>query len=215
MMHYVLSCCSTADLSKEHFQNRDIHYICFHYEMDGVQYADDLGESMPFDQFYKAMADGADTKTSQVNVDEFVAYFTGFLEQGLDILHVHVATGVHFVTHDIAAKMFHQMEPNVRYTSRVGAIEIGNNVFIGAGATILYDVKIEDNVMIAAGTLVHKSLAGGAIYAGVPARKIGNFDDYKKRNEEYSKNVPWTDAESFRVRREKQIEYTFCQGEKV
>ena len=52
MMHYVLSCCSTADLSKEHFQNRDIHYICFHYEMDGVQYADDLGESMPFDKFY-------------------------------------------------------------------------------------------------------------------------------------------------------------------
>ena len=83
MMHYVLSCCSTADLSKEHFQNRDIHYICFHYEMDGVQYADDLGESMPFDKFYKAMADGANTKTSQVNVDEFVAYFTGFLEQGL------------------------------------------------------------------------------------------------------------------------------------
>ena len=53
MMHYVLSCCSTADLSKEHFQNRDIHYICFHYEMDGVQYADDLGESMPFDQFIR------------------------------------------------------------------------------------------------------------------------------------------------------------------
>ena len=50
-MHYVLSCCSTADLSKQHFQNRDIHYICFHYEMDGVQYADDLGESMPFDRF--------------------------------------------------------------------------------------------------------------------------------------------------------------------
>ena len=93
-MHYVLSCCSTADLSKEHFQNRDIHYICFHYEMDGVQYADDLGESMPFDKFYKAMADGADTKTSQVNVDEFVAYFTGFLEQGLDILHVCLSSGI-------------------------------------------------------------------------------------------------------------------------
>lgn len=94
MMHYVLSCCSTADLSKEHFQNRDIHYICFHYEMDGVQYADDLGESMPFDKFYKAMADGANTKTSQVNVDEFVAYFTGFLEQGLDILHVCLSSGI-------------------------------------------------------------------------------------------------------------------------
>ena len=93
-MHYVLSCCSTADLTKEHFQSRDIHYVCFHYEMNGVQYADDLGDSMPFDQFYQAMADGADTKTSQVNVDEFVAYFTGFLEQGLDILHVCLSSGI-------------------------------------------------------------------------------------------------------------------------
>ena len=93
-MHYVLSCCSTADLTKQHFQNRDIHYVCFHYEMDGVQYADDLGDSMPFDKFYQAMADGADTKTSQVNVDEFVAYFTWFLEQGLDILHVCLSSGI-------------------------------------------------------------------------------------------------------------------------
>ena len=93
-MRYILSCCSTADLSREHFQNRDIHYICFHYEMNGVQYADDLGASMPFDQFYQAMADGADTKTSQVNVDEFVAYFTAFLEQGLDIMHVCLSSGI-------------------------------------------------------------------------------------------------------------------------
>lgn len=127
---------------------------------------------------------------------------------------VYVATGVRFVTHDVAAKMFHQMEQKVSYTSRVGAIEIGNNVFIGAGATILYDVKVEDNVIIAAGTLVNKPLAGGAIYAGVPAKKIGNFDDYKKQSKEYSKIVPWTDTESFRVRREKQIEYSFLSKEK-
>ena len=31
MADFVLSCCSTADLTKEHFQQRDISYICFHY----------------------------------------------------------------------------------------------------------------------------------------------------------------------------------------
>lgn len=62
MSNFILSCCSTADLSKEHFNKRDIHYICFHYELDGVQYNDDLGQSMPFDKFYQAMADGAETK---------------------------------------------------------------------------------------------------------------------------------------------------------
>ena len=50
--------------------------------MDGVEYPDDLGQSMPFQQFYKKMQDGADTKTSQINVGEFVEYFRPFLEDG-------------------------------------------------------------------------------------------------------------------------------------
>ena len=52
MSDYVISCCSTADLTKEHFEKRNISYICFHYELNGKEYADDLGQSMPFDQFY-------------------------------------------------------------------------------------------------------------------------------------------------------------------
>lgn len=94
MANYILSCCSTADLTEEHFNERDIHFICFHYSLNGKQYSDDLGKSVPFDEFYKAMSDGAETKTSQVNADEFVAYFTPFLEQGMDILHVCLSTGL-------------------------------------------------------------------------------------------------------------------------
>ncbi len=52
MSEYIISCCSTADLSEKHFHRRSISYICFHYELNGVQYLDDLGRSMPFDQFY-------------------------------------------------------------------------------------------------------------------------------------------------------------------
>ena len=88
MENFVLSCCSTADLSLEHFQNRNIHYICFHYELNGTVYPDDLGQSMPFDVFYEAMTKGAETKTFQVNVAEFEAYFESFLKEGKDILHL-------------------------------------------------------------------------------------------------------------------------------
>lgn len=94
MANYVLSCCSTADLTKEHFENRDIHYICFHYKLDGVDYPDDLGQSIPFEEFYKAMDNGADTATSQVNVSEYVKYFSKFLEEGKDILHISLSTGL-------------------------------------------------------------------------------------------------------------------------
>lgn len=94
MSDYIISCCSTADLSEEHFKSRDIHYICFHYELDGKQYPDDLGKSMKLADFYQAMVDGAETKTSQVNAEEYEKYFRGFLEQGKDILHVTLSSGI-------------------------------------------------------------------------------------------------------------------------
>ena len=94
MQDYVLSCCSTADLSEQHFRERDIHYICFHFYLNGKPYDDDLGKSISFPDFYKAMQDGAETRTSQVNEGEFVDYFTPFLEAGKDILHVCLSSGI-------------------------------------------------------------------------------------------------------------------------
>ena len=94
MGNYVISCCSTADLSKDHFDAIDVKYICFHFELDGKQYEDNLGVSIPCDEFYSRMANGADTKTSQVNAEEFEEYFRSFLEQGLDILHVSLSSGI-------------------------------------------------------------------------------------------------------------------------
>lgn len=94
MNDYVISCCSTADLSKEHFESRNISYICFHYELDGVQYPDDLGQSVPFDEFYKKMTEGSDTKTSQINIDEYETYFEKFLAEGKDILHLCLSSGI-------------------------------------------------------------------------------------------------------------------------
>lgn len=94
MKDYIISCSSTADLSEEHFKARNISYICFHYELNGKQYLDDLGKSMPFDRFYEAMANGADTKTSQINVAEFTDYFEGFLKEGKDIIHLTLSSGI-------------------------------------------------------------------------------------------------------------------------
>ena len=114
MSDYVISCCSTADLTKEHFEKRDIHYICFHYELDGVQYPDDLGQTMPFDKFYQAMVGGADTKTSQINADEFEEYFEPFLKEGKDILHLCLSSGITgvFNSANIAKDMLEEKYPD-------------------------------------------------------------------------------------------------------
>lgn len=94
MSEYILSCCSTADLSKEHFESRNIEYICFHYKLNGVDYPDDLGQSIPFEEFYKRMDSGEDTQTSQINVTEYLEYFTKFLSEGKDVLHLTLSSGI-------------------------------------------------------------------------------------------------------------------------
>ncbi|MBQ6175012.1 MAG: DegV family protein [Clostridia bacterium] len=93
-MSYVLSCCSAADLSKEHFEQRGIHYISFHYRLGEKEYSDDLGQTVPYKDFYRAMVEGAETHTSQINTDEYEAYFEGFLRQGQDVLHLVLSSGI-------------------------------------------------------------------------------------------------------------------------
>ena len=55
-------------------------------------------------------------------------------------------------------------------------IKIGSDIWIGARVTILSGVKIEDRVVIGAGSVVTKNLESGYVYAGVPAKKIKKLD---------------------------------------
>lgn len=138
MSQYVISCCSTADLTKEHFEERDISYICFHFELDGTPYMDDLGESIPFDEFYQKMADGAETKTSQVNADEFEEYFERFLKEGKDILHVCLSSGISGV---INSAMIAKEELEKKYPDR--RIFIVDSLGASSGYGLLMD-KLAD-----------------------------------------------------------------------
>ena len=138
MGDYIISCCSTADLTEEHFRSRDIHYICFHYELDGKQYPDDLGKSMPFPEFYAAMANGAMTKTSQINAEEFEAYFEPFLKDGKDILQVCLSSGI---TGVINSAMIAKTNLEEKYPQR--KICIVDSLAASSGYGLLMD-KIAD-----------------------------------------------------------------------
>lgn len=94
MGNYVLSCCSTVDLKPEHLKSRDIECICFHFSLDGVEYLDDLGQTMTYDEFYGALENGADTKTWQVNAEEYAEHFEKFLREGKDVIHLCVSSGL-------------------------------------------------------------------------------------------------------------------------
>jgi len=66
--------------------------------------------------------------------------------------------------------------------SKIGRVEIGNNVFVGADAIVLPNVKIGDNCIIGAGTIVNKDVPSNSVAAGNPVRVIGTYEDFVKKN---------------------------------
>ena len=73
-------------------------------------------------------------------------------------------------------KTFNKIGGYSDYVKYYGCIEIMDNVFIGTKSVILPNVKIGSNVIVAAGSIVTKDLESGGVYAGNPARRIGEID---------------------------------------
>ena len=91
--NYVLSCCSTVDLCPERLREREVPYLCFHYTLDGEERRDDWNRE-ELRVFYQAMREGKSTSTSMVSVGEYLDFFSAFLEEGKDVLHVCLSGGL-------------------------------------------------------------------------------------------------------------------------
>jgi len=135
MGQYVLTCCSTADMTNEYFQERSIPFVCFHFSFDEKQYTDDLGKSMPFEEFYKKISDGSQATTSQVNVKEFIDFFEPFLIEGKDVLHVSLSSGLSGVSNsaNIAKEELLQKYPDRR-------IEVVDSLGASSGYGLFMDM---------------------------------------------------------------------------
>ena len=94
MKNYILSCASTADLNRDQMAARDLRYVCFHFLLDGQDYADDMGLSLSTEELYQKMKAGAETKTTQVPLEDYIEHFEHLLQEGKDILHIDFSSGL-------------------------------------------------------------------------------------------------------------------------
>ena len=78
MSDYIISAESTVDLLPQEIEEFDLKYIPMTFTLNGVNYKDDLGQTMSYDEFYETMAKGAETKTTSVAVGEYIDFFTGY-----------------------------------------------------------------------------------------------------------------------------------------
>ena len=94
MSDYMITCEPTADMPLSFYRECNVGYVCFHYEMNGATYTDDIYQSTTPQEFFGTLKGGAQAKTSQVGTGEYVAFWEPYLKQGLDILHVSLSTGI-------------------------------------------------------------------------------------------------------------------------
>lgn len=94
MSDYILSAESNMDLSKEYADFLDVVVLKSNYELDGEVYLDDFGESLDMKEFYKSMEEGAQPTTSRINTQEYLDHLRKYLDDGKDIIHVCLSTGL-------------------------------------------------------------------------------------------------------------------------
>ena len=112
----------------------------------------------------------------------------GSLDNGHEYLisigdNVTLASGSRILTHDGSTK-------KILGYSKVGRVDIGNDVFIGAASIILPNVRIGNRVIVGAGSVVTKSIADNSVAVGSPARVVGTYDDFVKKNQELFEKSP-------------------------
>ena len=69
-------------------------------------------------------------------------------------------------------------------------IHIGNNVWFGAGVTVLPGITVGDNAIVGAGSVVTKDVPANAIVAGNPARLIRMITEEDDYTYEKGKKIP-------------------------
>lgn len=88
---YILITDDSCDLPNEYLDEHNIKYLCLSYSVGDTVYT---RNDLPAKEFYQMMRSGQMPITTQVNQQSFTDFFTGFLEQGKDILYLAFSSGL-------------------------------------------------------------------------------------------------------------------------
>ncbi|MBM7581794.1 DegV family protein with EDD domain [Caldicoprobacter guelmensis] len=87
-MSTVIIADTCSDLPFEYVKQHNIPLIHFTYNFKGVEYADDLGQTISYRYFYNAMRDGEVPTTSQVNVQTYAEMFRKYAAEGKPVIYL-------------------------------------------------------------------------------------------------------------------------------
>ena len=86
-----------------------------------------------------------------------------------------ISAGVRIVAHDGATK--HWCDH-----IRVGRVDIGTRAYVGAHAVVLPGVRIGENAIVGAGSVVRSDVPAGSVVLGNPAVQVGSVEAFAARH---------------------------------
>ena len=92
-----------------------------------------------------------------------------------------ISSDVTFINHDMIHQLLNNKYSTKQYKFNRGIIEIGDNVLIGSRVCILPNVKIGNDVVIGAGSIVTKDIPSNSVGGGVPFKIFNTFDDLAEK----------------------------------
>ena len=121
-----------------------------------------------------SIGDNVDIINSQIDGDH------GFL---ISIGNNVTITNAMLLSHDASTKKA------LGYT-KVGRIDIGNDVFIGAKSVILPNVRIGNKVIIGAGTIITRDIPDNSVVVGNPCQVVCSYDRYIEKHSRNMETAP-------------------------
>ena len=125
-----------------------------------------------------------------VNVGENVVIYSPYKcdidEQNPHMLeignNVKILAGTTILTHDFSWCVSSGLDGII--SGAVGKVQIKDNVFVARHVTIMRNVTIGENVIIGAGSVVTKDCEANSVYAGVPAKKIMEIEEFHEKRKQ-------------------------------
>jgi DegV family protein with EDD domain len=136
--NYKITCCSTTDMPPEFFSERDVPLAYFHFTLDGADYPDDMGKTIPLKEFYERIDAGAMPSTSQVNTETYIALFEPFLQAGTDVLHIALSSAI---SGSCGSAKIAERELRAKYPER--RIYVVDSLAASSGYGLLVDAALD------------------------------------------------------------------------
>ena len=145
-----------------------------------------------FKRIWRMVSFSNKKKTVDVNSIEYLRIKGGNIGENVHILSSHMDADHAFllsignnvtITHATVLAHDASTKKELGYT-KMGCIDIGNDVFIGWGSIILPNTRIGNKVIIGAGAVVAHDIPDNSVVCGNPCKIVCTYDEYmeKQRN---------------------------------